>query len=62
MHACIMLDIYPASKNHGYKHDMKKKFVVIFTWVTQPECPKAEKDEVKRPKGLPTRSRGPEEP
>ena len=31
-------------------------------WVTRPEHPKGGKDKVKRPKGLPARSQGPEGP
>ena len=35
---------------------------VTFAWVTQPEHLKDAKDEVKRPKGPPSRCRGPEDP
>ena len=55
MHHAYMR-MHPAYKNHGYvhhgyMHDMKveKEAVVTFAWVT-------------RPKGPPTRSRGPEGP
>ena len=34
----------------------------IIAWVTRPERPKGAKDEVKRPEGPPTRSRGAEGP
>ena len=47
-----------------YIHDIKvrKEVMVTFAWVTRPERPKGAKDEVKRPEGPPTRSRGPEGP
>ena len=70
--ACIMHDGY---MNHRYMHhnctdtciidkdvDKEVLVLVIFAGVTRPERPKGVKDEVKRPEGPPTRSRGPEGP
>ena len=42
--------------------EVRKEVLVTFAWVTRPERPKGAKDEVKRPEGPPTRSRGPEGP
>ena len=48
---------------HGYIEVHKEvSLLVKFAWVTRPERPKGAKDEVKRPEGPPTRSRGPEGP
>ena len=48
---------------HGYKEVHNEVSVLVnFAWVTRPERPKGAKDEVKRPRGPPTRSRGPEGP
>ena len=41
---------------------VEKEVLVNFAWVARPERPKGAKDEVKRPEGLPLRSRGPEGP
>ena len=42
--------------------DKEVLVLVTFAWVTRPERPKGAKDEVKRPEGPPTRSRGQEGP
>ena len=42
--------------------EVEKEVLVNFAWVTRPERPLGAKDEVKRPKGPPPRSRGPEGP
>ena len=42
--------------------EVENKVLVNFVWVTRPERPKAAKDEVKRPKEPPPRSRSPEDP
>ena len=48
---------------HGYIEVPKEVSVLVnFAWVTRPERPKGVKDEVKRPEGPPTKSRGPEGP
>ena len=39
--------------------EVEKEVLVNFAWVTRPERPKGAKDEVKKPKGPPARSRGP---
>ena len=47
----------------GYIEVHKEVSVLVnFAWVSRPERPKGAKDEVKRPEGPPTRSRGPEGP
>ena len=77
MDTCI-LDTYIMDTciiNDGYVHhsctdtyiidievDEEVLVLVTFAWVTRPERPKGAKDEVKRPEGPPTRSRGPEGP
>ena len=42
--------------------EMDKEVLVNFAWVTRTEHPKGAKDDVKRPKGPPARSLGPEGP
>ena len=42
--------------------EVEKEVLVNFAWVTRPEHPKGAKDKVKRPKGPPFRSQGPEDP
>ena len=51
----------PFVRHHRYFHHMNQRRRgrqwINFAWVTQHELPKAAKDEVKRPEGLPVRSR-----
>ena len=50
--------------HHGYIIDAEaeKEMVATLAGVSRPERPQGAKDEVKRPKGPPPRSRGPEGP
>ena len=57
--------IYHILMDHRFMHFRYRggrEVLVNFAWVTRPERPKGVKDEVKRPEGLPLRSRGPEGP
>ena len=65
IYTCILhIYMHLGYMHHGHMYEMKveKEVVVTFTWVTRPERLKGAKDEVKRPEGPPTRSRGPEGP